>query len=241
MSTGQQGQNGMLGSLTKSEAVYRETRWRILTGALPPSSPLNQAELALQFGVSPTPVREALRRLESEGLVTFVAHAMVLVSALDLREFDDLYAIRVRLDPYAGHLAAMNRTSEDIELLEQLLHPQPSADGQMHDRFETNRRFHRAVYSACGNKQLTAMLDQLWDRTERYRLILVANESDDSGKSLLRQHSDDDHVAIASAVIEGEASRVEALLQGHVQRSHDTIRAILQESMVQMGARGQDR
>jgi DNA-binding GntR family transcriptional regulator len=223
----------MLGSLTKSEAVYRETRWRILTGALAPSVPINQAELALQFGVSPTPVREALRRLESEGLVTFVAHAMVLVSALDLREFDDLYAIRVRLDPYAGHLAALNRTPQDIAALEELSRPRLPADGEVHDRLEANRKFHRAVYSACGNKQLTAMLDQLWDRTERYRSILVANESD-GAKSVLRRHSDHDHEAIASAVIAGQASRAEALLQGHVQNSHDTIRAILQESMAQM-------
>jgi DNA-binding GntR family transcriptional regulator len=227
----------MLASLTKSEAVYRETRWRILTGALPPSTAINQADLALQFGVSPTPVREALRRLESEGLVTFVAHAMVLVSALDLREFDDLYAIRVRLDPFAGQLAALNRTPDDIALLEELLHPHPPADGQVHDRFETNRKFHRAVYSASGNRQLTAMLDQLWDRTERYRVILVANESDDGAKSLLRRHSDEDHEAIASALITGDAGRVEALLQGHVQRSHDAIRAILEESMPQMAAR----
>lgn len=229
----------MLASLTKSEAVYRETRWRILTGALPPSTAINQAELGLQFGVSPTPVREALRRLESEGLVTFVAHAMVLVSALDLAEFDDLYAIRVRLDPYAGHLAALNRTPEDIALLQELLHPHPAIDGEVHDRFETNRRFHRAVYAASGNAQLTAMLDQLWDRTERYRVILVANESDDGGKSVLREHSDHEHEAIASAVIDGQASRVEALLQGHVQRSHDTIRGILRESMSLRGEKAQ--
>ena len=88
----------MLANLTKAEAVYRETRWRILTGALPPGTPVNQAELAAEFQMSPTPVREALRRLESEGLVVFVAHTMVTVSPLDLKELDDLYVIRVALD-----------------------------------------------------------------------------------------------------------------------------------------------
>ena len=231
----------MLASLTKSEAVYRETRWRILTGALAPSTAINQAELALQFGVSPTPVREALRRLESEGLVTFVAHAMVLVSALDLREFDDLYAIRGRLDPFAGHLAALHRTPEDVTLLEQLLHSHEVADGEVHDRFETNRKFHRAVYSASGNQQLTGLLDQLWDKTERYRLILVANESDADGPTVLRQHSDDDHGAIASAVIARDGKKAETLLKAHVQRSHDTIRAILEQSMSQLSAQSRPR
>ena len=92
----------MLGNVTKAEAVYRETRWRIITGALPPATAVNQAELAGEFGVSQTPVREALLRLESEGLVVFLAHSMVKVSPLDLQELDELYAIRVELDSFAG-------------------------------------------------------------------------------------------------------------------------------------------
>lgn len=107
----------MLANLTKAEAVYRETRWRVLTGALPPGTPVNQAELAAEFRMSPTPIREALRRLESEGLVVFIAHTMVTVSPLDLKELDDLYVIRVALDPLAGRLAALNRTADDVARL----------------------------------------------------------------------------------------------------------------------------
>jgi DNA-binding GntR family transcriptional regulator len=113
----------MLANLTKAEAVYRETRWRILTGALRPGTPVNQAELASEFQMSPTPVREALRRLESEGLVIFVAHTMVTISPLDLKELDDLYVIRVALDPLAGRLAAINRTTDDVARLKDLLDP----------------------------------------------------------------------------------------------------------------------
>lgn len=111
----------MLANLTKAEAVYRETRWRILTGALPPATPVNQAELAAEFQMSPTPIREALRRLESEGLVVFIAHTMVTVSPLDLKELDDLYVIRVALDPLAGRLAAVNRTDDDVARLKDFL------------------------------------------------------------------------------------------------------------------------
>jgi len=217
----------MLASLTKAEAVYRETRWRILTGALPPGTPVNQAELAAEFEVSPTPVREALRRLESEGLVVFVAHTMVTVSPLDLRELDDLYAIRVDLDSLAGRLAAANRTEDDIAKLKELVEPADSADPR--DRFGRNRQFHRAVFSASGNQQLTLLLDQLWDRTERYRIVLVAKEMDGSAR-YERSHSDDEHRAIAEAVFDGDADRVAALLQAHVQHSHDLIRAMLEEA-----------
>jgi DNA-binding GntR family transcriptional regulator len=218
----------MLANLTKAEAVYRETRWRILTGALPPGTAINQAELAAEFQVSPTPIREALRRLESEGLVVFVAHTMVTVSPLDLKELDDLYAIRVALDPLAGRLAALNRTEDDVARLKDLLDPPVSNDPR--HRFEHNREFHRAVFSASGNQQLTRHLDQLWDRTERYRIVLVANDMEGSTR-YERSHSDEDHRAIATAVSEGDAERVSDLLTFHVQRSHDLIRAMLEAAI----------
>jgi DNA-binding GntR family transcriptional regulator len=215
----------MLANLTKAEAVYRETRWRILTGALPPATPVNQAELAAEFQMSPTPVREALRRLESEGLVVFVAHTTVTVSPLNLRELDDLYAIRVDLDSLAGRLAAKNRTADDVAKLKDLL--DPTATSEPRDRAGRNRAFHRAVFGASGNQQLTIILDQLWDRTERYRIVLVAKEMDGSAR-YERSHSDDDHRAIASAIFEGDADGVANLLRAHVQHSHDLIRAMLE-------------
>lgn len=218
----------MLANLTKAEAVYRETRWRILTGALPPGTAVNQAELAAEFEVSPTPVREALRRLESEGLVIFVAHTMVTVSPLDLKELDELYAIRVNLDSLAGRLAAINRTDDDMGKLEDLLDPAPANEPR--GRLERNRAFHRAVYSASGNQQLTLLLDQLWDRTERYRIVLVAMEMDGSTR-YERTHSDDDHRAIAAAVFDGDADRVSTLLRAHVQSSHDLIRKMLEAAV----------
>jgi DNA-binding GntR family transcriptional regulator len=218
----------VLANLTKAEAVYRETRWRILTGALRPGTPVNQAELAAEFQMSPTPIREALRRLESEGLVIFVAHTMVTISPLDLKELDDLYVIRVALDPLAGRLAAMNRTTDDVARLKDLLDPPVSSDPRY--RFDHNREFHRAVFRASGNQQLTRHLDQLWDRTERYRIVLVANETDGSA-GYERGHSDEDHRSIAAAVFEGDANRVSDLLKVHVQRSHDLIRAMLEAAI----------
>jgi len=217
----------MLGNLTKAEAVYRETRWRILTGALPPATAVNQAELAAEFGVSQTPVREALLRLESEGLVVFVAHSMVRVSPLDLQEFDELYAIRVNLDSFAGQLAAANRTPEDVAKLKDLL---ASKAAGLDDRLQRNLEFHRSIYRASRNKQLTMLLDQLWDRTERYRIVLVAKEA--GSPQYQGSHSDEDHRAIAMALFEGDGEKVAALLRQHVQQSHDLIRSMLEDRSV---------
>ena len=215
----------VLGNLTKAEAVYRETRWRILTGALPPATAVNQAELAAEFGVSQTPVREALLRLESEGLVVFIAHSMVRVSPLNLQELDELYAIRVNLDSFAGQLAAANRTPEDVARLKALLARNVAVS--VDDRLQRNLEFHRSIYRASGNQQLTVLLDQLWDRTERYRIVLVANEAD--SKQYQRSHSDDDHRAIATALFKGDGEKVAALLRLHVQQSHDLIRSMLED------------
>lgn len=215
----------MLGNLTKAEAVYRETRWRILTGALPPATAVNQAELAAEFGVSQTPVREALLRLESEGLVLFIAHSMVRVSPLDLQEFDELYAIRVNLDSFAGQLAASNRTPEDVARLKALLAQRSAVS--LDDRLKRNLDFHRSIYRASGNQQLSVLLDQLWDRTERYRIVLVANEA--RSKQYQRSHSDDDHQAIAAALFKGDGEKVAALLRRHVSQSHDLIRSMLED------------
>lgn len=215
----------MLGNLTKAEAVYRETRWRIVMGALPPGTAVNQTELAAEFGVSQTPVREALLRLESEGLVVFIAHSMVRVSPLDLQELDELYAIRVNLDSFAGQLAAANCTSEDVARLKGLLASNTGAS--LSERAHRNLEFHRSIYRASSNKQLTRLLDQLWDRTERYRIVLVANETD--SQQYQRGHSGDDHWAIATALFEGDGEKVAALLRRHVQKSHDLIRSMLED------------
>ena len=119
----------------------------------------------------------------------------------------------------------MNRTADDVAKLKDLLDPPVSSDPR--DRFEHNREFHRAVFSASGNRQLTHHLDQLWDRTERYRIVLVANEIE-------RQ------LPVTSATtpttIIGPSPRPcsRAMPTGsrtcsalHVQRSHDLIRAML--------------
>jgi Bacterial regulatory proteins, gntR family len=87
-----------LQTVTKAEAVYLETRARILSGALSPGLQVNQEALAASLGVSITPLREALRRLEMEGLARLEAHRTVVIAPLIGRELDELYVIRMELD-----------------------------------------------------------------------------------------------------------------------------------------------
>src|SRR5262249_3959352 len=101
---------GMIAFATKGELAYTRVRGLIVTGALEPGSTLNQETLARELGISTTPLREALGRLESEGLVELGAHRDARVTPLTGDEARDLLELRLSLDPLAARLAAERRT-----------------------------------------------------------------------------------------------------------------------------------
>jgi len=204
---------------TKAEAVYLETRARILSGALLPGVEVNQEALATDLGVSITPLREALRRLEMEGLIRLEAHRTVLIAPLTGRELDELYVIRVELDPLAAGLAAASAPDAQLVMIGRLARQKPAEEPVA--QLERNRAFHRSIYASCGNGALIAYLDQLWDRTDRYRLILVKEEL--IGGTASRQ----DHIDIADAVGERDAKRAANLTRKHIARSRALIASIM--------------
>ena len=204
---------------TKAEAVYLETRARILTGVLPPGLNVNQESLAADLGVSITPLREALRRLEMEGLIRLEAHRTVVIAPLTGRELDELYVIRIELDSLAAGLAASHASEADVAAIGQLARQKPAREPVA--QLERNRAFHRAIYASCGNGALAAYLDQLWDRTDRYRLILVKQEL--VGGMASRQ----DHIEIADAVADRDADSAARLTRDHIARSRKLIATIM--------------
>ena len=109
-----------LQAVTKAKAVYVETRSRILKGTLAPGHAVNQEALAADLGVSITPLREALRRLEMEGLIRLEAHLTVVITPLTSQELNEIYVIRMELDPLAASLAAGNASESQLEVIRQL-------------------------------------------------------------------------------------------------------------------------
>ena len=109
-----------LQTITKAEAVYLETRARILTGALSPGLEVNQEALSASLGVSITPLREALRRLEMEGFARLEAHRTVVIAPLTGRELDELYVIRMGLAALAAGLAAAKASDAQVLLIGEL-------------------------------------------------------------------------------------------------------------------------
>ena len=201
--------------VTKAEAVYLETRSRILTGILVPGLEVNQEALASDLGVSITPLREALRRLEMEGLIRLEAHRTVVIAALTSQELDELHVIRMELDSLAARLAATKASDAQVALIGQLARRKAVTDPVV--QLERNRSFHRAVYASCGNNALITYLDQLWDRTDRYRLILVREELVEGPVSA------QDHIDIAEAIATRHSERAARCMRDHIAASRTRI------------------
>jgi len=208
-----------LQTVTKAEAVYVETRSRILKGTLAPGSAVNQEALAAELGVSITPLREALRRLKMEGLIRLEAHRTMSITPLTSRELNEMYAIRIELDPFAAGLAAGNVSEAQLEVINRLARQKAASDAVV--QLERNRGFHRAVYSSCGNNALINLLEQLWDRTDRYRLILIR------GELLRRSTFQQDHVDLADALTARKADLAARLVRAHIERSHARIASVM--------------
>jgi DNA-binding GntR family transcriptional regulator len=159
-------------SLTKADAAYEEIRARILSCDLPPDSVIDYDLLAGWLGSSPTPVREALRRLEAEQLVSVRAHSHVRVAPVSIEEFREFHAIRLGLEPLAAEQAASSASDAEIAALRQL-QEEAGAGAAGGAGLGRSRAFHRAIYSAAGNQTLTQVLDNIWDRVGRYRVIFA--------------------------------------------------------------------
>jgi DNA-binding GntR family transcriptional regulator len=158
---------------TKAEGAYRLVRKQILEATLAPGSVIEQEAMAAGLGLSTTPLREALRRLETEGLLHQVAHREMVVPKLSRREFDEIYKVRLQLDPYAIGIAAETATEAEREHVNTLRLEMARYSGVHY--VWAHRNLHAAMYSSAHNLVLTEILDTLWDRTVRYRVALWAD------------------------------------------------------------------
>jgi DNA-binding GntR family transcriptional regulator len=199
---------------TKAEAVYQELRSRILDGSIQPASTLNQEALAATLGLSITPLREALRRLESEGLVRLEAHRTMTIAPLTRRELHELYAVRLQLDPFAAALTAREASDETLTEIERLARKRVERNPRA--LLQHNRSFHHAIYSSSGNLVLIGVLDQLWNRTDRYRLIVLQNR-------IQERAAEEEHREIAAALVGRDARRVGDLVNRHVEKTQRLI------------------
>jgi DNA-binding GntR family transcriptional regulator len=202
--------------VTKAEVAYELMRERVLRGDLLPGAVIPQAALARELGISTTPLREALRRLMTEGLVELDAHRDARVTRLTVEEARDLIEIRRSLDPLAAGLAAERRTRADLALIRETaaeLLPLRADPGAV--ELLTHRRFHAAIYSASHNQVLVQTLDSLWDKADRYRRLAL--EGGRTEEDLDRTHTE--HLTLVDAVAAGDTGTATAVMLAHVDAS----------------------
>jgi DNA-binding GntR family transcriptional regulator len=203
--------------VTKADLAYMRIRQQILDGELRPGATLDQEALAAGLGLSTTPVREALRRLEAERLVITRAHRDTAVAPLSVKTVEEVYAVRLSLDPLAVALATAQTSPEEKAAIMTLTRTFPVADDPV-DQVSANRYLHRSIYASCGNTMLIELLDGLWDLSDRYRLIAL-RDSD------LGQAPHDEHIAIVEAIVDGDPGRASELMREHLANSLQRIRA----------------
>jgi DNA-binding GntR family transcriptional regulator len=151
------------------QAIARNVRDAILSGRLAPGTRVRQEALARRFGVSRIPVREALRQLESQGLVTLVPHSGARVARLDLAEHLELYRIREALEPVAIAASAPRLSDDQLVELHRLADEVSRATDDEPRWLELDRRFHLDSYAAAEMPRLLGMIEDLWNTTQHYR------------------------------------------------------------------------
>lgn len=202
--------------MTKAQFAYEQLRTMVLAGDLEPGAAVNQDRLALRLGISVSPVREAVRRLQAENLIVGQMHNTLQVAPLEADEAALLVEIRSRLDPLAVRMAAIERTDADLAAIDQALHQlKPMIAGAGRDAIAAHRQFHRSLYVASHSPIMVELLERLWDKADRYRYFALRSSA--AGASRLKDH--EQHVLLAEAVRDSDPDHAEALMAAHIEQS----------------------
>ena len=196
---------------TVKDALVENLRDEIIKGSLRPGQKLRQEELAAYFDVSTMPVREALRELEAEGLVTITPHRGAVVTRLSAEDLQDIYDIRTNLEEMATRLAVPRLDETALADLTQCIQA-------MDDHFDDaiiytylNHEFHLMLYTASGRRHLCELIELLRRRTQHY----VYAHLSVMGR---RPESIEDHRSILEACQRGDADRAAAIMRQHLSR-----------------------
>ena len=193
------------------DQVYAAVRARILSGELARGSRLRQAALAEELGVSRTPLREALRRLATEGLVEFEANRGATVAEHDFGDQRQSWLARLALEPGAARLAAERCDADSIAGMRAAIDAQRAAGGDPAASYDVNRGFHLALVAASGNPYLSRFAEMLW--TPQLGVLIYAMQADDPAHVLAWA---DQHERITDAVEAGDADLADRLTREHI-------------------------
>jgi len=209
---------------TIASMTVEALRERILRGDYPEGEPLRQDALADDLGVSRIPVREALRQLEAEGLVTFNPHRGAVVSSLSLDEIAELFELRAEIECDLLSRAVLKMTQDGLDRANEVLDEFESAlrDGEAGRWGPLNWRFHAALYAPANRNFTMGILQKLHHHSDRYfRMQMFLAHGGEK--------ANEEHRAIAAAVATKDAAAATQLMRAHILGAGESLRVLLQE------------
>lgn len=213
-----------LASTQLRHLVAERVRAAILANEIKPGEWLRQEQLAQKFGVSQTPVREALQDLVSEGVVERIPYRGIRVVEFTLTDLRDLYACRAFMEGLAARYAAQHITPEEIAELRRIVDEMSAVFAQKRwDEYrELNRRFHQIIYTASHHPFLIRLLNQLWTA---FPTMMLSNFPGPIRER--RTLNTREHRAIIAALQARASTRAERLVRQHIQESARRIEKML--------------
>ncbi|GJE37180.1 GntR family transcriptional regulator [Methylobacterium persicinum] len=208
---------------SSATGAYERLLRAIEEGEIPPGSRLREAELAERFAMSRTPVREALGRLETQGLVVHEPHRGASVAQLDYGQVSELYDLREVLEGTAARLAAIYASEVEVEVLEEMVARDRPHVGDAILLARTNRQFHRQIHACARNRFLQGMLE-----TMRLSLVLLPGTTTLAAPERAREALDE-HQRIVAGIRAHDGDAAEAAARGHIRAAFKARIMMLQE------------
>lgn len=206
---------------TAADVVYRELRYQIFTKKRQPGERLPEESIAKELDVSRTPVREAIRRLATEGLVSLVPNVGARLANPDRQEILDTYEVREYLECLAARRAALCITPEQTARLQWTIDEEETifAEKNFEAYLDVNNRFHRTLAESSGNPILAEFVGNLLARTCVYMIFYESFFDMNTNPSL------DEHRALLKALIAHEPERAEQLMKVHLMLSATSLKS----------------
>ncbi len=205
------------------EMVFESLREAIILGRLKPGERLMEIQVAEEMGVSRTPVREAIRKLELEGFVVMMPRKGAYVAGISVKDIVDVFEVRAALEGLAAGLAAERSTEEEMEELERsLIKINVEAGDDINVIAEGDNSFHQIIYRASRNHHLVQIITRLQEQIQRFRMTSLSQP----GRTKIAL---DEHKKIVEAISDRNVEEAQALATEHIENAEQILLNALRE------------